>query len=567
MRVARRVGMNGDVGREGAVRRQVNRREALKLGMTAALGVGLSLRRTTAAPAPARPATDGVYGGHLTVLNYAYPEVWDPHIAGTLAANAAISPMYNQVVEFNPLNPDEIIGDLAQRWEVRDGGLTYIFYLHEQVQWWDGKDLTAADVAFSINRMIEPGKPRPRVGLLKPFTKSAEAVDRYTVRVDLHYPSPSFLSFLAVDYMKIVPKHLLEAGVDINVWENIVGSGPFKIKTARRGEAVTYERNPTYFKKGRPYVDGLTVTAITDPGTAAAAIKVGKIQMTTAATALVAEDMLRLGKELQGKYALYWQPSVTDVWHFFANVEREPWKDLRIIKALRLATDQHEQQKAFGAGHYKLGAPFPPDSWYGTPTEELLKLPGYRLPKDQDIAEAKALLKAAGYDPPAKLGKRVLLNGRASFQPDVAQLWVAQLRRNLGLDIEIRLVDAPTAVNAYVAGDFDLGIWGYGYNIPDPDDFVNAIYGPGARNYTRWKNPAFLQMLEQQSRELDAAKRRAILRKMEHFLFAEENPYVPINWKPWVYLVSNKVKTAAGPFVVPNSIQNILKNEHLWLER
>src|SRR5262245_17766569 len=163
--------------------------------------------------------------------------------------------------------------------------------------------------------------------------------------------------------------------MDINIWENIVGSGPFKIKGARRGDSVTYERNPTYFKKGRPYLDGLTIMAITDAGTAAAAIKAGKIQMTTGATALSVDDVLKLEKDLQGKYILYWQ-QVTAGQHIFANVEREPWKDLRIIKALRLATDQREIQKAFGGGKYVIGAPFPPNSWYGSAPEELLKRPG-----------------------------------------------------------------------------------------------------------------------------------------------------------------------------------------------
>ncbi len=471
------------------------------------------------------------------------------------------------MVEFNPLKPSEVIGDLAKRWEVTDGGLTYTFHLHEHVQWWDGKDLTAEDVAFSINRMIEPGKPRPRVGLLRPMTKSAEVIDRNTVKVRLHYPSPSFIKFLAVDYMKVVPKHVIEAGVDINVWEHIVGSGPFKMKRARRGDSVTYERNPNYFKKGRPYLDSLTILAITDPGTAAAAIKAGKIMLTTAAAFQGADDVLKLGKELEGKYTLYWQPTVTDGWHVFGNVEREPWKDLRIIKALRLATDQQEQQKAFGVGKYLIGAPFPVESWYGSTTEELLQRPGYRIPKDQDIVEAKALLQAAGYDPPAKLGKRVLNTGTVSFLPDAAQLWAAQMRRNLGVDIEVKLVDAPTAIHAHTAGDYDLGIFGYAYNIDDPDDYVNAVYGPGARNYTRWKNPEFLTMLDQQSREFDRDKRRQILRKMEEFLLTVEDPYIPINWKPWPYLVSNKVRTEVGPFVVPNSIQNILKNEHLWVEK
>jgi peptide/nickel transport system substrate-binding protein len=547
--------------------RAVTRRDVLKTGLAAGLGLGTA-SLTVATPTPAAaPALEGVYGGHIHILNVGYPEVWDPHIAGTILANAAISPMYNQVVEFNPIKPTEIIGDLAKRWEVTDGGSTYLFYLHDNVRWWDGRDLTAEDVAFSLKRMIEPGKPRPRTGLLRPYIKSVEVIDRHTVKVGLNYPSPAFLGFLAVDYMKIVPKHVVEAGVDINVWENIVGSGPFKIKGARRGDSVTYERNPTYFKKGRPYVDGLTIFAITDAGTAAAAVRAGKIHMTTGVTALGVDDLLTLEKELKGKYSLYWQPTVTDVWHIFGNVEREPWKDLRLIKALRLATDQQELQKGIAAGRWNIGAPFPIGSWYGSTLEELQPLPGYRRPKDQDIAAAKALLKAAGYDPPSKLGKRVLNVATASVAPDVAQLWAAQMRRNLGLEIELRIRDAPTVIHAHTAGDYDLGFWGYAYNIDDPDDHVNSLYGPGVRNYTRWKNPQFLQMLEQQSRELDREKRRQILRKMEQFLLTVEDPYIQILWKSWTYLVSDKVRTAAGPFVTPNSLQNILKNEHVWLEK
>ena len=540
----------------------VTRRDVLK----SSVGTGLGMASLALASQPVTSvAAEPKRGGDAVVLNYAYPEVWDPHIAGTLGALGSISPVYNQVVEFNPLKPDEVIGDLANTWEVQDNGLTYIFHLHENVTWWDGNDLTAADVVFSINRMIEPGKPRPRVGLLRPSTKAAEVVDRYTVKVTLNYPSPSFIQFLAVDYMKILPKHVVEAGVDINRWQNIVGSGPFQITRSRRGDSTTYKRNPTYFKPGRPYLARLTVISVADAGTASAAIKAGKIQLTTAVTALSVEDALQLEKTMPDRIKVFFQPMNAGN-HFFANVEKEPWTDLRIIKALRLATDQWEMQQAFGEGRYSLGAPFPVGSWYGSTVEELQKLPGYRRPKAQDIADAKALLKEAGYDTPAKLGKRVLTTPTAGQAVDIAQLWVAQMRRNLGLDIEVRLVDTPTGVTAYVAGNFDLGIWGYGFNIADPDDWVNAIYGPGARNYTRWKNPTFVEMFDQQSRELDKEKRRAILRKMEHFLLTQEDPYIQMQWVPWYYVINNRVRTAAGPYIPAETIQTALKWDHVWLE-
>lgn len=539
----------------------LTRRDVMQYGTS----FGLDAAALTTASVPSTAAAASKRGGHAVVLNYAFPESWDPHLAGTLAVNAVTSPIYNQVVEFDPLQPDNVIGDLAKSWEVQDNGATYIFHLHDNITWHDGKPLTAEDVAFSINRMIEPGQPRPRVGLLRPMTKSAVALDRNTVKVSLKYPSPSFLQFLAVDYMKIVPKHIVEAGTDINKWQNIVGSGPFKIKSVRRGDSIRFERNPNYFKPGLPYLDSLTLISMSDAGTAAAAFRAGKIHMTTGFTTIQVEDVLRLADVLKDKYTLTWQ-GATGASYIFGNVELQPWRDPRVLKALRLATDLDEMQKAFGAGMYQLGAPFPVGSWYGHSDGELRELPGYRQPKDQDIADAKALLKAVGYDPPSKLGKRVLTTIPVGLFPDQAQLWVAQMRRNLDLTIDIKLVDTPTAVAAYIKGDLDLGIGGYGFNIYDPDDYVNAVYGPGSRNWSRWKHPEFQALLKQQSKESDADKRKALLRQMETFLLTEECPYITLVWGRLFYFFSNQVRTEAGDFVTPPTIQTVLKQEHWWLE-
>src|SRR5439155_23389314 len=135
--------------------------------------------------------------------------------------------------------------------------------------------------------------------------------------------------------------------------------------------------------------------------------------------------------------------NVTDLWYVFGNVEKAPWNDPRILKALRLATDQEELQKGLGAGHWNIGAPFPIGSWYGSTREELLTQPGYRKPKDQDIADAKPLLKAAGYDPPAKLGKHILDTGPVSTTTDAGQLLAAQKGRNFALELEFALRDTP----------------------------------------------------------------------------------------------------------------------------
>jgi hypothetical protein len=124
--------------------------------------------------------------------------------------------------------------------------------------------------------------------------------------------------------------------------------------------------------------------------------------------------------------------------------------------------------------------------------------------------------------------------------------------------------DAPTAIHANTAGDYDLGIWGYAYNINDPDDYVNAIYGPESATTTRWKH--------RNSGDAGATitggrpeKRWQLLR--QKLSWDGGSPYIEILWKPWTYLVSDKVRTEAGPFVTPPSLQTVHKNEYVWLEK
>ena len=518
----------------------------------------------------------GVQGGHARFLTTEYPELWDPHLMGTIVGLEGGSPLYNQVLEFNPISPDIIIPDLAESWERSDDAMTYTFKIRQGGKWSDGEDITAEDVAFSINRMIEPGEPRPRVGLLRTSTENAEVIDDYTVQVNLKFPSGSFLGFLAVDFMKIVPQHVLESGVDINIHDNIVAGGPYRPVETVRGNFWTHEKNPDYFKEGRPFFDQITGFNITDPGTSVANFRTGQLDYTTPVVPISVEAIVALEEELRASHKIFWQPMNTGLQMGF-NVENEPWNDLRVIRGLRLATDQQEIWQAFGLGKYSYGSPFPPNSWYGHTTEELGQFPGFGgIPgstrtKEQDIQDGIALLAEAGFDPPSTLEDHPncckLLTGPFQWFPDLVQLWAAQMDRNLGLEIEIVSVDGPTAINAGAAGDYQILMTGYGFNIADPDDYVVNVYGPTSRNWTRWRDDSFLELLDQQSRELDVEKRKEILREMELMLLEPGgSPYVELQWFPSWYFVHNKVRTEAGEFVPAQSIQTVHKQEHLWFE-
>src|SRR5215471_1430951 len=103
--------MNTRAGNDGSGARAVTRRDVLKTGLAVGLGLGAASLMAAIPTSTPTAAAAGMYGGHATVLSYAYPEVWDPHLGGNLAVTAAVSPLYNQVVEFNPLIPREVIGD------------------------------------------------------------------------------------------------------------------------------------------------------------------------------------------------------------------------------------------------------------------------------------------------------------------------------------------------------------------------------------------------------------------------------------------------------------------------
>lgn len=531
-------------------------------------------------PTPPRPTPTltpapkivGIRGGDASFLCPAYPSQWDPHLGTGLESNCAISPLYNQIVEFNPVKPDEIIGDLAKTWKSAADGMSFTFTLHDNAKWIDGEPITAEDVAFSVNRMIEAGEPRPRVGLLRAATKDAEALGPHTVKVNLIFPSAAFLPFLAVDYMKVVPKHIIEAGIDINEHQNIVSGGPFMPDETRRGSFWRHERNPNYFKEDRPFFDSLTMNNILDPGTIVAAFETDAVHWTSMAPRLSVEDALAIEENLKGKYTVHWTVANLAVW-VNVNTEKDPWSDLRVIQALRLATDQTELQKGVGASRYLVGAPFPTNSWYGHTEAELAQLPGYGgMPgsirtKQDDIDDAIALLKEAGYDPPSELGKRVIQTAPVLWFSDLVQLWAQQMRRNLGLEMETKIIDINTHVQGMISGEFDMALWAYGVNIADPDDYVQSVYMGGARNYTNYVDPELQELFDKQSSEPDTIERQKILRQIETLLLeGQRDANILIEWATNFNVMSDKVRTEAGAYVPPQTIQTILKWEHMWFE-
>ena len=195
----------------------------------------------TAVPAQAGAAPEtsdqGKYGGIITAQNtgsVAHWSVWHCGSGGTCMAPTA--PLYSGLVQYNGETPDplDIRGDLATEWDVSDDGTSYTFYLAEDAKWWDGTPVSAEDVVFSLDEMVRDDVPRPRAGQFRPYYESSKVIDPKTVEVTLKFASSAFLQFQATEFVKIKPKHHFGTDIDMKKEENILGSGPFKLKEYKK---------------------------------------------------------------------------------------------------------------------------------------------------------------------------------------------------------------------------------------------------------------------------------------------------------------------------------------------
>ena len=174
-------------------------------------------------------------------------------------------------------------GDLATSWELSKDGKAYTFHLNPKAKWHDGKPVTAEDVVYSLDSMVDADAKPPRVVTLPAVSPyyakgTARAIDAHTVEVPLKIPNaPDFIPTLALDFCKIIAKHWGEADIDHQKWENAMGSGPFKPGKFVKDVSIALEKNKDYWKDGLPYIDGMVHYTIKDKGTAIAAYKTGRV--------------------------------------------------------------------------------------------------------------------------------------------------------------------------------------------------------------------------------------------------------------------------------------------------
>jgi peptide/nickel transport system substrate-binding protein len=505
--------MNLDNNRGPVKSKEMTRRDLLRSGLWGTVGLAGAAVLTRhgaslSGPAPAHAADQPRSGGTLMMWTQGDPPNFDLHQNSTFLVNWAMAPCYNQLVQFEPLNPLQVIPDLAERWEMTPDGKSYRFFLHKGVKFHDGKPLTSADVKATLDWVRQPpqGVVSPRAGAFA-TVEEIQTPDEFTVVFRLSHANPSLLDNLAQGWMAIYPKHVLEKEGDMK--RTVVGTGPFKLKRYTRGVSIELEKNPEYFVKGRPYLDGITLYIIPDFGSAYAAFRTRRLLMmgfSQESTAHQAEA------ELSKRVVIQKVPGFSMRPVFNMDTTRAPWSDIRVREAVSLAIDRQAAIKMITDGEGQVGGFMPPGGQWALSIEELQKIPGYGPDKEGDRERAKRLLAEAGHPN----GFKTTMLTRMGTQYERISVFLKDELSKIGIEASLDVKETAAAYEVLNTRTFDTAPWGTAVALDDPDAVFSEHYTCDAvRNYSQLCLPEIDELFTKQSQTLDVEERKRLVQEME----------------------------------------------------
>lgn len=472
-------------------------------------------------------------GGILRYTQIAGPAGFDLHTPLSAWAGGPVVPIYNNLVQLNPMYQDattaNIIGDLAKEWKISADGTEITFILHQGVKWHDGSPFTADDVVYSLEKMADP-KRAARIAGTFAAMESVTKVDDFTVKVKTKFPSPSFLLALCNGYAVIMSKK--SATLDPKTTDFLIGTGPFKFKKFVPESLFEVERNPDYFKKdsaGRPlpYLDGIQIYIMRGMTAGTDAFIAKQLDMLNPMQVLYLKS--DVDKMTRGAPEAKFIPVRSNTpYLIYLNKTFKPFQDPKVLQAMGLIFSSEDQILA-RFGDMSFGQPdrgaF--SRTWGISEAEVRKIMGWEgKTYDQRIAEAKKLMAESEFKDGFKVRMVYANVPGAHSEPSFIQYGDA-LKRHLNITYELK--PYPSNAEAYKARD--AGEWEM-FNevlyaaLQDPDAYMAYFRTGGSSNFMKYSNPEVDKLFDQQTRELDAVKRRDLTRQIER-LILKDLPVMP----------------------------------------
>ncbi len=476
----------------------------------------------------------------------AQPTGGEPKRGGTMVLNGAASSGADPALGQIPISPWHYIGEPMLRrhpdtfalqpaalesWQISSDGKEIIFKVRQGMKFHNkppvnGREVEARDIVYMIRSTSGLQYPElsptrfPRKANYKAM-EDVVALDKYTVKITLKQPSITFLQSLA-DHRNtfVYPEGLREAfpgGVDSLVVPNAerdIASGPFIFTKYETDVLAEFERNPNYYQKEYPYLDKIRLVNIVDTAAQNAAFVAGQIDILSTNTAQARNFVVKNFPEAQivtYKPARGWD-------RLSLNVTRKPFDDYRVRRALYLTIDKKTVGEVY-VGSYE-GKPL--WNWPGIihwtypearPQEELAKNPLFQGPTPVNVAEAKRLLKEAGYEN----GFEFTAHTTPSYL-DYVQVIEADWAKHLKVKMNIKAVDAAVHLALATKGEYDAQFYSHQSDATAVAHVAAAYHTQGGRNYGRNSDPKLDAMLDEAEGILDLVKYKELMRKIEDYI-------------------------------------------------
>jgi peptide/nickel transport system substrate-binding protein len=534
----------------------MTRRHAVLLASVLVLGL-VAIPKVAAAEKP---------GGIMKVYFFDSPATMSIHEESTIAGQGPMMGVFNNLVMYDPTVPQSglqsIVPDLATAWSWDEARTALAFKLRPGVRWHDGKPFTARDVKCTFDLLQGTGvngetlRVNPRktwYGNLAEVV--AKADDEVVFR--LKRPQPAFIALIASGFTPIYPCHVTPA----EMRRRPIGTGPFRFVEFKPNEVIRVARNKDYWKKDRPYLDGIEWKIMKNSSTGMLSFLAGTVDMSSPyffQVPVLNDIRAQAPKAVCQLMASNVQRNV------LINREALPFNQPELRRAVALTIDRRAFIDTLTQGAGTIGGALlaPPEGIWGMPPEVVQKLPGYSPDVAASRAEGRKIMEAAGYGSNNKLKLKVTTRNLSVYR-DPAVILIDQLKQ-IHIDAELEPIDTTQWFPKVRRHDYTLGANLTGNGIDDPDQAFYEGYTCGSEsNWDGYCNPGIEKMIDAQSMEADQEKRKHMVWDIERRL--AEDVARPV-------LYHNRSGTCWQPYVkgytpMINSIYNGMRMEEVWLDR
>jgi peptide/nickel transport system substrate-binding protein len=470
--------------------------------------------KPTEAPKPqAAPATVKK-GGTLVIGATQSPVGLDPALTTAFASVAVYEHMYSSLATLD-FSTNKVKPDLAESWKNVEPNVVE-FKLRQGVKFHSGREVTAEDVKYTFDRLVDDKLAVPLKSYLGPGL-STQVVDKYTVRVKNEAVFAPLVSVVADRRpTAIVDREVVEKNGDLKNAD--AGSGPFKLVEYTPDVKVVLERFGDYWEKDRPILDRVELRIIPEETARLAAIRSGEVDLTVLNDSKIAK-LLKDDKSVNlNDVSSFWRSASP------FNTAHKPLDDVRVRQAISYAIDRQEIVNTVLLGDGVPTGPIPPGEGEWAIPVNAENFPTYSYNPDK----ARQLLKEAGAE-----GLKIGIQAASTYAPDLPTCEVLQAQlKKVGVNLEIqKMPDFPAVLQAQRDGTFDLNLT-FNTNRPDPDTYLSVAHSKSSTNWGKFSSPKMDELIDKGRTTTDLAERKKIYADIQR-LFDAEAPFL------FLYVIKN----------------------------